>query len=543
MRVLRSIALPLVVAFVACGPPSSFDGLTGGPLLDAGLDAEAASPPVLVPDETLPAPRPLAPLSVSWVGSARPKLRWELAQGTIGARVEMCRTRACDGEKKTFEAAGPELLVPEDLAPGIWFWRLYGKTAATIGTKPSPTWEVLVRGGPARDETSGVNGSIVDVDGDGRADLLVSVEYDVGADTFLDVVPLLATNDDSTAFATVGEQGSPLRALQLRGSETSLAGGVDTDGDGFTDLVVADRGTGTAHDVLVMLGSAAGITSERMYVVPTPAIHELPGVHEGGDMDGDGWGDVVVTTSRDVLGFFGTGRGFGPFQYLLQVVPELDGGADGGAASSGAPIAAAGVVDRNGDGLSDVAVGSPMPETPLFFVLGGAKRAFGGFDPVVGAKPAFTRAEQLASGDFDGDGLADTAFTTTQDGKPAVCILRATEPEAAKLTCFVPATAPLGFATSITACDLEGDGRDEILVSSASTGIEVLRSVDGKLTAEHITSEWGARLTTISPGRPGPAVWAATRSDGSSIAVFKGTAQATTLAPLAQSNRFGQWIR
>ncbi len=538
MRVLRPSLLSIGLAFVACGAPSSFDGLTGGPPIDAGVEPEVATPPVLVPDDSLPAPRPLAPISVSWVSSSRPRLRWELAQGTTGARVELCRTRACDAEKKTFEAAGPELTVPEDLAPGIWFWRLYGKTAFAFGTKPSATWEMLVRGGPVADKTNVANGSILDIDGDGRADLLVTLEYVVGAETFLDVVPLLAKNEDGAAFATEDEQGFPPRSVQLRTNETSLAGGIDTDGDGFADFLFVDKATATTRGVYVVPGSAMGAAADRSSVVPTPTIEELPVIEEGGDIDGDGFGDMLVSTRGETLGFFGTGRGFGPFQYMIQVF----GSADGGAPPFSAPIPAGGAVDRNGDGFSDVAVAMPFG-APLFFVLGGAGRELGGYDPTVEAQPVRGPAERFASGDFDGDGLVDTAFSTTQDGKPAVCVLRATEPQAAKLSCFAPAAAPPGFSTSIIACDLEGDGRDEILVGSTSSGVDVLRLTDSTLTAEHLSTEWGARITTVYPGRPGPAVWAATRSDGSSVAVFKGATRATTIAPFAQAARFGAWIR
>jgi hypothetical protein len=268
-------------------------------------------------------------------------------------------------------------------------------------------------------------------------------------------------------------------------------------------------------------------------------------VHEAGDIDGDGRGDLVVATRTAALAFFGTGRGFGPFRYLLQIVPGADGGADGGGVPPpfGAPLATGAAFDRDADGFSDVAVASPIPDAPLFFTLGGPNGELGAFDPVVAGPPARTQAERFTSGDFDGDGLTDTAFSTTQDGQVAVCVLRATEPEAAKLTCFVPPSAPAGFATSLVACDLEGDGRDEILVGGAANGVDVLRLDPSGLAAEHIATEWGIQITRIYPGRPGPAVWAATRSDGAAIAIFRGKTQVTTLTPFAEATRFGLWVR
>ena len=41
----------------------------------------------------------------------------------------------------------------------------------------------------------------------------------------------------------------------------------------------------------------------------------------------------------------------------------------------------------------------------------------------------------------------------------------------------------------------------------------------------------GIRLTTIWPGRPGKARWAAVASDGSRVAVFEGKELRTSIAP------------
>ena len=89
---------------IACGPPDSFDGLVGGSL-DAGSEADAPAVE-LRPDPELAPPRPIAPLSQSWINGPRPRFEWQLASGATGARIELCRTRACDGEKKTLDVAG-----------------------------------------------------------------------------------------------------------------------------------------------------------------------------------------------------------------------------------------------------------------------------------------------------------------------------------------------------------------------------------------------------------------------------------------------------
>jgi len=533
--VLSAAAIPFGFAPELGCRPDSFDGIVGGPG-DAG---DAQTPTELRPDENLPAPRPVAPLSVSWVNGSRVRFEWELAQGTTGARIELCRTRACDGEKKTFDADGIELLTPEELPTGFWFWRLYGKTADAIGTKPSATWELLVRGGPL---TSGRGtGSITDVNGDGAPDLVVTMEVepildDAGTFTPYDLVVLFGSKEDPTRF-TMPDVTSPLYLPATHGTDVAVT---DVDGDGFSDLTWALEARGH-FDVLAFAGSADFLRPSLTTVV-TPPLLDPPNLREAGDVDLDGRGDVVISTRRDIFTLLGTAGGPGPMTYVFQL-GLID--TEGGVPDLPSAMALGAGHDYDGDGVPESPFAWPLGDTPVAYLLAGVPAVMAAA-PVFLSGPPKGEATAFAGGDFSGRGLTDTAFATTVEGAPAVCILRGLDLEAEEnpATCWSPPSpAPPGFASSMTAADLDEDGRDELVVGSTANGIWILRWADAGITAEHLDVPYGAKVTTIHPGRPGPAVWAATQASGADIAIFRGTTKSATIQPPEFTRGFGSTIR
>jgi hypothetical protein len=191
-----------------------------------------------------------------------------------------------------------------------------------------------------------------------------------------------------------------------------------------------------------------------------------------------------------------------------------------------------GGIDVDHDGRTDIAIASYLRGEGFTFQLSDG-RAFSeefAVDPDAGLVP--TPATTFGFGDVDGDGENDTAFGTTIAGKAAVCILTSVaELETGKIVCWSPDTVPAGFASSIVAADLEGDGTDEVLVGTAGGGVDVLRlSAPDQIAAEHLAIEYGGTMTVLDPGRPKAAVWAATRADGTSIALFQGKEQKKVIA-------------
>lgn len=143
------------------------------------------------------APRQLSPLSSATVTSRRSSLRWVLAAGADGARVQVCRDRNCTVVEQQEEVSGSSVTVRE-LAPGAHFWRLFGRSGASTGTTAGPTWEFFVGQRSAAIEMSW--GTVPDFNGDGLGDLVVGA-------------PLSSSSQTGRVYAYYGVRGGLPSAL------------------------------------------------------------------------------------------------------------------------------------------------------------------------------------------------------------------------------------------------------------------------------------------------------------------------------------------
>lgn len=539
---MRRTLLVCALALGACAAPSSYDGLSGGTKEDAAVVA----------------PRPVSPISVSLVASSRPRLRWNLGTGLTGAVVEMSQSRDFAGSVKRFTAKGSELVVPEDLDLGVWFWRLKGETSGTTGTTPSVIWEMVVRGPAKNGSSDAPTRSMVDVNGDGEPDLLVgaAVSDDEGpsglgrstdvtvsgptaqspsAEPSLEVpIVFLFAGDKERGFGDVTDYLA-YGPSSYRGP-ISIGAGTDLDGDGLTDVIESGVGSGTFQGQSFFFVSVTyaklGNTpfdfdrGGDLYLRNEPSI--LPQLREGGDVDGDGYGDAVLglqDTGYVVLGSHG-----GLTEPALLPVNPGEPGATSRVALGG--------FDANGDGLADLAFSindSFVPNARAFAAAGDPTQRLG--KPQLLDAPDARHATAFAAGDYNGDGVDDLAITTPVGDSSRVCIWFG---DRDKLLARGPChTAPAGeaaFGASLTSGDLEGDGVDELLATTNVGGVDGVSVVrvdrEGAVTAAPVgPAGIGVRLTTIWPGRPGKARWAAVAADGSSIAVFEGTELRSSIAP------------
>ncbi len=467
-----------------------------------------------------------------------------LAKGSTGAVVELAQKRDFSGEVRRFVATGSELVVPEDLPSGMWFWRLRAHAASNA----SPTegvldpargpWEMLVRGKALSAESDVPHGGIVDSNGDGEPDLLVTAitKYEVqenGTTTMMEGPTLI------TLFGRPGTGTYDLSADRgalwddVGSVDLALAAGTDLDGDGFGDLLLADVYTPPAPDpkygpkygqkygvMSVFHGAANGLDNEKddaQGFVNGPRFLEIPSVGIG-DVNGDGYGDVLFGLPD--LGAAMLGSATGAITMMVFSSPAV--------ATTFVPPLAAGF-DADRDGLGDVALASDGAASPLRVTRGSRARfeatsglTFGGdLEPP-------TRAIALVAGDFDGDGNADLAFSTTIDGKPSVCVHAPDRGSLVPRSCWTSDAPALGFGTTLAAGDLDADGKDEILVASTS-GIVMLTHLGNgfadegtSFVATAIPGSHAPRLTVIHPGRPGKAKWAVYASDGRAISIFQG---------------------
>ena len=120
----------------------------------------------------IPAPRPIGPLSTATATSQQPTFHWQLPTGADGARLELCEDRACTHVIERVDVSGTSAAPTAPLAQNVVFWRLYGRHGSRLGTQLSATWELFIGAASAGVDTAW--GSVLDLDGDGFADVAVA---------------------------------------------------------------------------------------------------------------------------------------------------------------------------------------------------------------------------------------------------------------------------------------------------------------------------------------------------------------------------------
>ncbi len=492
--------------------------------LDAGADVSTDAARADAPDgEVVVVPRPIAPLSSSTVTSRRPTLRWRLPPGATGAHLELCRDRACAGAPLLVaDVEGTSYQPASELPPATLFWRLRARRGGAVDVAAGPTWQLRVRARSAPRDTSW--GATADFDGDGYAEVVVGAPrddmgvghvfvYRGGADGIATTPRVLLSPDgtrddfgsrvesagdvdgDGYADLMIGAYGygnsagrvyvmpggpagvdatrvtrlpSPAGDLMWFGASLAAAG--DINGDGYGDVAVGGLTTGRAW---VYFGGPSGLRAAPDVTLSIPAGAELGAVVcSTGDVNGDGNADLAVGSAEvgRVYVFHGTGAG-------LATAPSRTLTAPSGALDFG--VALAGPADFDGDGLGDVAVGASRSDGYAGRVL-----VYPGAAGGVAATPAFSLGgpdgaggffgDALGACDANGDGFDELVVGAPGGGPPYIRGGRGNAfwyAGAASGLTSAPGSLP-GTGTTYGyfgdavagANDLDGDGRDELLV-------------------------------------------------------------------------------
>ena len=199
-----------------------------------------------------------------------------------------------------------------------------------------------------------------DVNGDGYDDVLIGPGY---AYVFMGSASGIASGGLDTAAVEIAR-------LSIRDNfGKGMAGAGDVNGDGYDDVIVGYHPSSGGW-AGIYWGSASGTVVNASHgsiwsgVMDGYAYGGIVGVAGAGDVNGDGYDDVILSTTRtkdDVLEgvaavFLGSSAGI-PFVYVFQAAtlitwPQRFSG-------DHVPSSVAGAGDVNGDGYDDVIVGAP----------------------------------------------------------------------------------------------------------------------------------------------------------------------------------------
>jgi len=141
---LLALSIAVAVTGVALGLEAragSADDDLAGPRAVALHHAPLTRMPV---ERAIAPPLPVAPRFGADVAGA-PSLSWRLAEGTDGARVELCPTNDfADATTRHLDVEGEHVGLPVPWPAGVWYWRLRGRAGGVLGDRATPTWMVYV---------------------------------------------------------------------------------------------------------------------------------------------------------------------------------------------------------------------------------------------------------------------------------------------------------------------------------------------------------------------------------------------------------------
>jgi len=309
--------------------------------------------------------------------------------------------------------------------------------------RSTPAWELFVTGG-AGDVAAANRGLRYDADADGFADAAVRAQNDNAGTDVLHVF--------TGAAGGISQTRDTVLTLDTAHFGVGMSAAGDTNGDGFGDVAVAD-----GRGVVVFAGSAAGPVATPLAVIPVPSGanassfgFELSGL---GDVDGDGYGDLVVADGTAVVWVF-LGGPSGPSTTPAWVLDRR------GVADSHVRLLTAG--DLNGDGFGDL--------TLIDFGPGGAPQGFRFFRgsasgieaPHAGTfvlRPDFPTG---SAGDVNGDGIAD--LVTAEGATLAFFPGSAAFPPAAPAQAVPVAAHP----SPLQIADFDGDGDFDVAATTST---------------------------------------------------------------------------
>jgi len=267
----------------------------------------------------------------------------------------------------------------------------------------------------------------------------------------------------------------------------SVSGAGDLDGDGYADLVVGARGNNSGA-VYVYYGSSTGVrsSSEARLTASDGASSDYFGyaVSGAGDLDGDGYADLVVgaygdddnylSDSGSVYVYYGASTG-------VSGSSEAKLTASDGAGSDFYGYAVSGAGDVDGDGYDDLVVGAygdnddGLDSGSVYVYTGSSTGVRSSSELKLTASDGDTMdyfgRSVSGAGDLDGDGYDELVVGAYGDDSGAAYVYYGSatgvrSSAEAKLTASDGAASD-AFGGSVSgAGDVDGDGYDDLVVGA-----------------------------------------------------------------------------
>jgi hypothetical protein len=358
---------------------------------------------------------------------------------------------------------------------------VYAGTAA--GLQDFSILPIGMDGQPAPSQFGCAVGTAGDVDGDGRSEVVIgALLFDNGE---VDEGRVAVYNGRSAGLSNFTTWTAEGGAAGIEFGK-SVAGAGDVNGDGFSDVIVGapgfDNGQTDEGRAFLFLGSATGVATTPAWTAEPNIANEHFGwsVAGAGDVNGDGYSDVIVGTNDNDDGnqerafvYHGSPGGLAAAPAWTGTIAQVNAGFGNAVGGAG---------DVNGDGFADVIVGAPRfdngqnNEGRSFVYLGSAT----GLSTTATWTAESDQASSLfgtsvaTARDVNRDGFSDVivgspAFSNGQaaEGRAFLYLGSASGPAAAPVWTGESNQASASYGGAVaTAGDVNGDGFSDFAVGA-----------------------------------------------------------------------------
>ncbi|MBI5513947.1 MAG: VCBS repeat-containing protein [Deltaproteobacteria bacterium] len=368
---------------------------------------------------------------------------------------------------QTLRSTTDRVRVPVALGRGVVFWRAFALYPDGVESGASHTWEFAVGSRDRGVDTAW--GGLHDFNGDGYDDIVVTSRLQRGPDRCPGPAHLYVYTGSS-----VGLLPTPASDIETPTNNTTdgiqfyVDTGGDFNGDGLGDWIVHSYGSSGYRNLWIFYGTRGRLPNRPDHIVADVLCERaFPGHADHGDVNGDGFSDLVTTSYGNYLVFLGS----------------IEGLSDRGARAF-FPLdsyGASSLRDLDHDGFDDFQT-IMASEMVLMSIYWGGERYVGDWPasaafPVVGGRTLRGYLHPL--GDLDGDGVADAWFSVGN----SVGVVRGTHGRR-EVNLVQEVSAPergvpyFGDGSS-SGGDLDGDGLSDLAVGAPTAPLEPRTEFDG----------------------------------------------------------------